>query len=128
MTNPQNPPLDELLPGMRFAFFELMWPGFEWIKSLWIGESNGRYHLFVQTTGPQDKKKWRRFNYLAGRVFKGGERMLDELTAGSKHKIEFTIQYGPTVPHNDGYQELMSTRVFKKIAKKHAPWRLDYGR
>src|SRR5437660_5871796 len=127
MMEPQSPTLDELLPGMRFAFFELMWPGFEWIKSLWIGKSDGRYQLFVQTTGPQDKKKWDRFNYLAGRVFKGVERLLDELAPNSKHTIEHTIQYGPSVPQDGEYQELMSARVFKEIAEKHAPWRLEGG-
>jgi hypothetical protein len=51
-----------------------------------------------------------------------------EREPNSKHKIEYTIQNGLTVPQDDGYRELMSGRVFKRIAKKIAPWRLENGR
>ena len=50
-----------------------------------------------------------------------------EREPNSKHKIEYKIQNGLTVPQDDGYRELMSDRLFKKIAKKHAPWRLGAG-
>ena len=128
MTEPQTPSLEELLPGMRFAFFEMMWPGFRWIESLWIRETNGQYQLFVQIMAPQDRTKLDRFNYVVGEVLKAGERMLDELEPATKHRLPHTIQYGPIVPRDVGYRELMTDAVFKKIAKKHAPWRLEEGR
>ena len=84
--------------------------------------------LFVEATATQVDKEWDDFDYLAGEVFKGVERLLDELAPNSKHKIEHTIQHGPSVPKDRGYQELMSARVFKEIAEKHAPWRLENGR
>ena len=127
MTEPQNPPLDELLPGMRAAFFEMMWPGFDWIESLWIRERNGQYQLFAQTT-LQDRTKLERFDTVAGRVLEAGERMLDEREPGTKHRLEHTIQYGPAVPQDVDYRELMTDAVFKKIAKRDAPWRLENGR
>ncbi len=125
MTEPQRPSLDDLLPKMQFVFFEFMWPAFQWIRSVWIEESNGQYQLFAQTTATQDKRKLDGFTYLVGEALKGGERMLDELEPGTKHRLPYTVQYGPSVPRDVGYRELMTDAVFKKIAKKHAPWRLE---
>jgi hypothetical protein len=82
----------------------------------------------VQAAAAQDEKEWDDFHYLSGEVFKAVERLLDELAPSSKHKIEYRIQHGPTVPQDAGYRELMSDRVFKKLAKKHAPRRLRLGR
>jgi hypothetical protein len=125
MKESQSPLLDELLSALQAMFFELMWPGFRWIEGLWIRKNNGEYQLFVQTAGTKDKESLDGFNYLAGEVFKNMERVLDELAPGTKHKTEHTIEYGPIAPREGEYQELMSGRVFRKIAKKHAPWRLD---
>ncbi len=127
MKESQSPPLDELLSALQAMFFELMWPGFRWIERLWIRKSNNQYQLFVQTAGTKDKESLDGFNYLVGEVFKNMERVLDELAPGAKHKIEHTIQYGSDAPHDGEYQELMSDTVFRKIAKKHAPWRLEEG-
>jgi hypothetical protein len=128
MTEPRRMTLEELLPGMQHAFFDTVWPAFRWIQSIWIKEGNGRFHLFVEAAAMQNKKEWDDFDYLAGKVFKAVERLLDELAPDVKHKIKHTIQYGPSVPKDRGYQELMSDGMFKKIAKEHAPWRLENGR
>jgi hypothetical protein len=112
MTKPQRTLL-ERLPGLQLAFCEIIWPAFRWIQSVWIKESKGQFDLFVEATATQDEKEWDDFDYLAGQVFNAGE----------KHKI-----HGSTVPKDRGYRELMSDRVFKAIAKKHAPWRLENGR
>ena len=112
---------------MRLLFFEFMWPGFRWIESLWIREYAGQYQLFVQTAGAPESETLDRFAYLVGEILKSEERALDELVPGAKHKIEHTIQYGPSAPRDGEYQELMSDRVFRMIAKRHAPWRLDDG-
>jgi hypothetical protein len=128
MTEPQSPSLEELLPGMRDAFFEIIWPTFRWVESIWIKESKGQFHLFVEATAAQDDKEWDDFDYLVREVLKGVERLLDRLEPNSKHKIAHKIQHGPSVPKGRGYRELMSDRVFRKIAKRHAPWRLENGR
>jgi hypothetical protein len=120
--------LDKLLPGMQHAFFDTVWPTFRWVKSIWIKGNEYQFHLFVEETAAQNDKEWDDFHYLAGRVFKAVERLLDELAPSSKHKVEFMVQHGPIVPKDRGYRELMSDRVFKNIAKKHAPWRLAGGR
>ena len=127
MTDRQNPPLDQLLPRLQFVLVEFMWPGYRWIRSVWIREGNGQYHLFVETKGAHDEEKLDGFSYLVGEILKGAEKILDEETPGSKHKIKYTIQFGSTVPRDGGYQELMSARIFKEIAEKHEPWRLDNG-
>jgi hypothetical protein len=128
MTKLESPTLDELLPGMRAAFFEVVWPAFPWIRSVWVKESRGQLQLFVETAATQDEKEWDDFDYMVRRVLKAGERALDGLEVDSKHRIEQTIQHGSIVPKDRGYRELMSDRLFKKIAKRHAPWRLESGR
>jgi hypothetical protein len=127
MTKPRTLTFDELLPRMQFAFFEFMWPGYRWIESLWIKESDGQYQLFAETMAPQHEEEVEEFNHIAGRILKGCERLLDELAPGSKHKLDYTIQYGPSVPRDHGYRELMTARVFRMIAKRQAPWRLEDG-
>ena len=128
MSKPRSPTLDELLPGMQLAFFDTVWPAFQWIQSIWVKAGRDQFHLFVVATAEQDKKEWDDFDDLAGAVFKSVERALDEREPNSKHKIEYTIQNGLTVPQDDGYRELMSDGVFKRIAKRDAPWRLEGGR
>jgi hypothetical protein len=128
MSKPRSTTLDELLPGIQHAFFDTVWPAFQWIKSIWIKAGRDQFHLFVVATAEQGENEWDDFDYLAGAVFKSVERALDEREPTSKHKIEYTSQNGLTVPQDDGYRELMSDRVFKKIAKEHAPWRLENGR
>ena len=53
--------------------------------------------------------------------------LLDKQEPDSKHKIKYTTQYGSGVPRDGGYQELMTARIFKEIAEKHEPWRLEDG-
>ena len=118
MTQPQRTSLDEQLPGLQLAVFEVIWPTFRWIKSIWIKELRGQFEVFVEEAATQDEKEWDDFDYLIERVFNAGE----------KHPVQHTVQHGPTVPKDRGYQELMSDGVFKKIARKHAPWRLEGGR
>ena len=112
---------------MQFVLVEFLWPPFRWIRSIWIRESNDQYQFFVQTDGTQGEEKLDGFSYLVGEILKRAEKMLDEEAPGPKHKIKYTIQYGSSVPRDSGYQELMSHSVFKKIAKEHAPWRLEEG-
>ncbi len=128
MTRPQHTKLNELLPGMQHAFFDTVWPAFSWIQSIWIKEIEGQFHFFVVLTQRQNEKEWEDFEYLTGEVLKAVQRSLDELEYGTNREIKYTIGHGPTIPSDDGYQELMSDRVFKAIAEKHAPWRLEDGR
>ena len=118
MTNPKSSSLDERLPGLQRAFFEVIWRLFPWIRTIWIKESNGQFQVFVEETAPQEEKEWDDFNYHAEEAFNAGEN----------RKIRHSVLHGPTVPQHRGYRELMSDRVFKEIAKKHAPWRLEKGR
>ena len=120
--------VDELVAGLRLPVYELVWQTFRWIQGIWIKESKGDFKVFAEVETSQEKKRLDRFEYLMRGMFDEGEELLDELEPNSKHKIRFTVQYGPVVPKNGGYRELMSKRVAKKLAKRHAPWRLEDGR
>jgi hypothetical protein len=128
MTKSQYSSLDAMLFGFQLIFFEGIWMAFPWIESIWIREKDDQLQLFVQTAESQDEKEWDDLDYLLREIFERKAKVLDQLEPDSKHKIEHKIEHGPNVPKGGGYRELMSDRVFKKIAKRHAPWRLEEGR
>ncbi len=119
---------DELLLGMQHAFFEIVWRHFPWIRRIWIKESDGHFQLFLEVATVPNKQTSDNVAYHIERTLKAVGRGLDELFPDSKHLIDHTIQYGRSVPRNQGYRVLMSDGVFKRIAKEVAPWRLEVGR
>jgi hypothetical protein len=129
MSEPQRTALYVLLPVLRAAFFDFIWPAFRWIQSIWIKESNRQFQLFVEAAAPPNEKEQDDFDYLVKRMLaqlqKSNADVMPELAT---YKIEFTVQYGASVPRDGGYQELMSDAWFKKMAAKFAPGRLENGR
>jgi hypothetical protein len=128
MTKPNPESLDEMLLSLQVSFFEFVWDAFWWIESIWIREGNSQFELFVVTPEPQDEKEWDDFDFLVRERFETQERALDRLEPEAKHKISYTIRHGSAVPKHQGYRELMSSRVFRMIAKRYAPWRREIGR
>src|SRR5689334_20068550 len=128
MTKPKLGSLDEMLLSLQVSFFEFISGAFSWIESAWVREGDGQFQLFVVTSKPQDAKEWDDFDFLVRERFETQERALNRLEPETNHKINYVIQHGSTVPKHQGYRELMSDRVFRKIAKRYAPWRLDIGR
>jgi hypothetical protein len=128
MTKSQYASLDAMLFGLQLMAFEILWIAFPWMQSIWIREEGDRLQLFVQTAVSQAEKEWDDLNYLLREMFDVEEKGLDEEEPGSKHKIEYSIEHGPSVPKDRGYRELMSDRLFKKLAKKYSPGRLEIGR
>ena len=128
MTKSKHSTLDAMLPGFQLVFFEIIWPAFPWIKSIWIRENNRQLQLFVETADEQDEKEWEDFDYLVREWLDVKEKLLDEQEPDLKHELRYTVRHGSAVPEKRGYRELMSDRLFKKIAKEVAPSRLEIGR
>jgi hypothetical protein len=83
----------------------------------------------VQAAAPPNEKGREDFDYLVGQVLKQiQESNADVMPELATYTIEFTVQYGASVPQDGGYQELMSDSWFKKMAKRFARWRLENGR
>ena len=117
MTERRRRKLDELLPGMQLAIFEIIWFAFPWMQSIWIKESNTQLQFFVQAAGAPGEKEW-----------EDCQRLVKEMVDVAVPNADHTIRYGSTVPQAEGYLELMSDGLFKRIAKEVAPWRLDIAR
>jgi hypothetical protein len=128
MTKTHHVVLSELLPGMQDVFFEVIWRLFPWMRRIWIKESNGHFQLFVEATAAPDKQTSDNVAYHVKEAFTAAEQKYDEWFPDSKHSFQHTIQYGRSAPPNPGYRVLMSDRVFKRVAKEIAPWRLERGR
>lgn len=109
--------LEERLAGLQLAVFEIVWPAFPWIRSLWIRQVNRRIEIFVEMASALADEE--REDCL--RLVK---EMLDVAMPGLGHAVAF----GAKVPQGEDCLELMSDRLFQQIAKEVAPWRLRGGR
>jgi len=129
MSEPKRTALYVLLPSLRVGFFYFIWPTFRWIQSIWIMESDRQFELFVETATLPNEKEQDDFDYLVGRMLGVLQRSnADLMPELATYMIKFTVRYGVSVPHDGGYQVLMSDGWFKKIANRFAPWRLENGR
>lgn len=117
MSEFQGKSLRELLPGMQLAVFEITWFTFPWIHSIWIKQNNGQIQFFVEVaSAPSEDEQ------------ENCRRLLKEMLDVAMPYTDHTVEYGPMGSQVDGYHELMSDRLFKAIASKVAPWRLEVGR
>lgn len=112
--------VEEHLPGLQLAFFEIVWPAFDWLGAIGLRPEPGHV-VSVQlraselpTKGDLDDCK---------RLLRD---VLDAAFAGVKVKIHITKDKpGAEVK---GWYLGMSPDLFKVIASSHAPWRLERGR
>jgi hypothetical protein len=122
MTDDQHSKLGGLLAGIQLGIFEVIWPTFRWVRSIWIKKGR-QVHLFVHVAESPDEEDWEDFKRLAKELLDVAARNYRaELSAG------YTIRYGLQAPPDQEYQELMSDSLFKQIAREVAPWRLNSGR
>ena len=113
---------DEGLPllGIQLAIFEVIWPAFRWIRKIWL--SQPRLSLFIETSQVSIEQEERAdFERLMG-------ELLQAMASDGLHPIGtvYSVEYG-LIPPAD-YAEIFSDDIFREVAKKHAPWRLDDGR
>lgn len=124
MVKRARPSWDRLLSGMQIGVFEIIWSSFRWIKGIWIRRSAGRVYFHIQTTdglNGKEKEAFRDQIEALTNVAKGFDK--------ASFRAGFTIRYSPRrVPRGMGYRIVMSDRVFREIARRRAPWRLDDGR
>ncbi len=122
MTDDQHGRLGGLLAGIQRGIFEVIWPAFRWIKSIWV-KKEGQVRFFVQVAELPDEEDWEDCQRLVKELLDVAAR-----TYGAELSAGYTIQYGLEAPQDQEYLELMSDRVFKQIAQEVAPWRLNSGR
>jgi hypothetical protein len=122
MTSHPNRSLDGLWAGIQLGVFEVIWPTFRWITSIWVKRACP-IEVFIQTAELPDEEAWQ-----------DCQRLMKELldTAASSHAAHFSAGYavrcGLQAPHDEGYVELISDGIFRQIANELAPWRLNKGR
>ena len=110
------------LHGIQLGLFEVIWPTFRWIEKIWIMRAED-IHVFIQTA-PEPNEDNR----------EDCRRLFDELleVAARHHPTTFSLgrryKFSPSPPSEVEYVEVMSDDIFKQIAGRHAPWRLERGR
>jgi hypothetical protein len=119
-----RPSWDRQLAGLQVGVFEALWPGFDWLRAIWVRRGAGRVHFHVQAAALPNDEERDAFGDLIGVLVEAG-REVDP----ASFRSGFTIRYGlRRVPRGVGYRIVMSDRVFREIARKRAPWRLANGR
>ena len=107
------------LAGIQLALFELIWPSFDWIDTIYVASSPNKCSVHVQAAHLPSPGEWDDCERLLGEVF-------GAVLAEANLHLNLTHDKNP--PARLGYQEVMSHDIFKMIAKDVAPWRLDAGR
>ena len=107
---------DRLLPGIQLAVFETVWaaePRLARIAFRGDGEILQVHFEWKDDPSPDD---------IAGVEFMM-QGVVDVALESRKAVTRFTS--GCSTP--DGYREVMSDNIFRAIASRHAPWRLNSG-
>jgi hypothetical protein len=113
---------DRMLNGMRYGVFNVMWPS-PGIKEMWVRYSGDRAHFFIHAPEmlSEDDRDHVRRNVEV--MIEAGKELDRAVFRGG-----YEIRYGRRrVARGMGYRTLMSDRLFREIARKHAPWRLESG-
>lgn len=111
--------ISENMAGIQLAVFELIWPTFPWIDSIYIDTTSHKYCVFVYAKQVQVDSEWNDCVRLLSEIF-------DEiLQSPSDYSITADDRESST---SNNFIEIMSQPIFKTIAKQVAPWRLDADR
>lgn len=122
MTDDQHDRLNSLWAGIQLGIFEVIWPTFRWIEGIW-GKKESQVHLLIQVSELPDEESWEDCQRLMKELLDVTARSYEaEFRAG------YTIQHSLQAPQDQEYMELISDRIFKRIAEEVAPWRLESGR
>lgn len=103
-----------IIAGLQLAIFEIIWGGFDWIERIFFKMSKTDSAIYFECREEPSNKDWDDCCYLIGEmldVMFGNDRVRDiSRSVGKRPSEEFV--------------EIMSSSIFRKIAEKHAPWRL----
>jgi len=112
------PILDELVPGIQLAVFEIVWPAHPNLDRILFRVDDHMLDVYFQ---------WRSAPTEVDR--ESSERLMQETIDvafdGKAPSIRFVSE---AAPPSEQYHELMSEPIFKSIASAVAPWRLKAGR
>lgn len=117
MTESQNH--DQNLSGLQLAIFELIWPAFDWIKTIHASKNTNTPVIHIQTNKTPSTSDWEDLLRLINEIIN---------INSAKHQIQVKVTHSNLPPIDKSFQEIMSNEIFKMIAKDVAPWRLDIGR
>lgn len=108
--------LEDLLPGIQLAVFEILWAAEQRLDRIAFLEREGRLDIFFEWNTEPSEEDRASAEYLM-------QEVLDVAFEGIAPDTCFASgQAAPT-----GYRDLMTHTIFHAIASAHAPWRLEQG-
>ncbi|MBR1247566.1 hypothetical protein JQ609_11535 [Bradyrhizobium sp. AUGA SZCCT0169] len=111
--------LNEKLAGIQLALFELIWPAFTWIKSIYAAADPQKCFIHIRADEPPSHAEWDDCVRLLNEIF---------ASAAGNSKLSVEAECSGTPPPATAFREIMSQAIFELIATDVAPWRLHAGR
>jgi hypothetical protein len=111
--------IDKKFAGIQLAFFEMIWPIYDWIEVIYVGSKPDGCFVHLHVNQLPDAKEQDACKRLLGDV-------LEVVLEGSGTPLTVSFSKSSTAPN--GFKEALSDDIFKMIAQEVAPWRLDVGR
>jgi hypothetical protein len=111
--------VDEKVAGIQLAVFELIWPTFEWIDTIFLKVDAKTCFVHLEAVQLPTESEQTDCARLVGEIF-------DSVLEGTP--LHLKVTHEKQAPTGQGYREIMSESIFKMIAEDVAPWRLEIGR
>lgn len=107
------------IAGIQLALFEVIWPTFEWIDSIYLKSGENACVICVQSEVRPSDEEWN-----------GCRRLINEILdiAFCEKVIQQRIFWQQNKPEGSDYIEIMTPAIFEEIAREVDPSRLDVGR
>jgi hypothetical protein len=110
--------LDQLIPRIQLAIFEILWSAQPRLRRVLIQEGNHALTIHFEWSSPSTSEERDSAEYL----------MQEVIDIAFADRIPSTRFVSDTTAPPEPCCELMSESIFKAIAAAHAPWRLASGR
>ena len=107
------------LLGFQVLIFEMNWPSFKWIRSVFAQFFPGTVMLWIDCSEPPPASSVEACSAMFKEIF--------EVVYGGRSR-ELMLEYRDAAPNSADFKMIMSDEIFKRLAKEVAPWRLNDGR
>src|SRR5687767_255181 len=107
---------DNLLLGVRLAVFETLWLAYQDLEQVLLCENNHEWAFYLQWNEPPSAESAR-----------GAAALMEQVMSIAREELS-PEELPPVVIHSNKpagqeCREVMSERIFRELAAKHAPWR-----
>jgi hypothetical protein len=109
---------ERMVHGIQLSVFEVLWPSVVTLDALFIRSKPSGFDFYFRFNQAPSADERETCIRLMGEI-------VEAAYPGRKRQVRYL--FGTSAPMGN-FRELMSCRLFERIAEVHAPWRLRTGR